>query len=281
MSRDKSLDPLARGARRFEDKVCVVAGAGQGIGLATVRRLATEGAKIVIGDWAEDIAQKAQEEVVGVGETASVHVGDYRSWEGCQSLMEFCIETYGRIDSLIVIVGGTVWSTPFQYNTPEQIVETVNKNIWPAVWCTRAVLPYMIEQKSGAIVNIATHAVTGRFRVPYAAAKAGQIGLTTSLAREVAHLGIRVNCVAPSGTGADDRITPRNYGIDVLVPELPEEERAAQEKYRVETRSLEVPMGRRGEAFEQASTIAFLASHDASYITGQVLAVGGGQPYPF
>ena len=82
MSRDKALDPLARGARRFEDKVCVVAGAGQGIGLATVRRLATEGAKIVIGDWAEDIAQKTQEEVVGVGESASIHVGDYRSWEG-------------------------------------------------------------------------------------------------------------------------------------------------------------------------------------------------------
>jgi NAD(P)-dependent dehydrogenase (short-subunit alcohol dehydrogenase family) len=139
----------------------------------------------------------------------------------------------------------------------------------------------MIEQKSGAIVNIATHAVTGRFRVPYAAAKAGQIGLTTSLAREVAHLGIRVNCIAPSGTAAEDRITPRDYGVEVSVPQLPEEERAEQEKYRAETRSMEVPMGRRGEAFEQASAIAFLASHDASYITGQVLAVGGGQPYPF
>ena len=79
---------------------------------------------------------------------------------------------------------------------------------------------HMINQGSGSIVNIATHAVSGRFRVPYAAAKAGQIGLTSSLAREVAHLGIRVNCVAPSGTGADDRVTPRNYGQTADVPEL-------------------------------------------------------------
>ena len=195
--------------------------------------------------------------------------------------MARAMDTYGRIDVLANVAGGTIWFQSFQYYTPEQIEAEINKSFWTAMWCCRAVLPYMIEQKSGAIVNIATHAVTGRFRVPYAAAKAGQIGLTTSLAREVAHLGIRVNCVAPSGTAADDRITPRNHGIDVSVPELPEEERAEQEKYRVETRSLEVPMGRRGEAFEQASTIAFLASHDASYITGQVLAVGGGQPYPF
>ncbi|MFQ6028598.1 MAG: SDR family NAD(P)-dependent oxidoreductase, partial [Dehalococcoidia bacterium] len=154
MSTDKALDPLARGARRFEDKVCVVAGAGQGIGLATVRRLATEGATVVIGDWAEDIAQQAHEEVVGIGERGIVHIGDYRSWEGCQSLMESTVETYGRIDSLIVIVGGTVWSTPFQYNTPEQIVETINKNFWPTVWCTRAVLPYMIEQHKASDTGV-------------------------------------------------------------------------------------------------------------------------------
>ena len=79
-----------------------------------MRRLATEGAIVVIGDWAEDIAMNALEEVEGTGGRASIHTGDYRSWEDCQGLMEFTKETYGRIDSLIVIVGGTVWSTPFQ-----------------------------------------------------------------------------------------------------------------------------------------------------------------------
>ena len=87
--------------------------------------------------------------------------------------------------------------------------------------------------------------------------------------------------MAPSGSLAEDRVTPRNYGIDIAGPDLPQEEIDLQEKYRVETRLVEIPMGRRGEAVEQASAIAFLASHDASYITGQVLAVGGGQPYPF
>jgi len=275
------LDPRAAGARRFEGQVAVVTGAGQGIGAATARRLAQEGASIVIGDMVEETSQRVRADIQEFGGSCVIALGELSKWENAEALMARAMDAYGRIDVLANVAGGTIWFQSFQYYTPEQIEAEINKSFWTAMWCCRAVLPYMIEQKSGAIVNIATHAVTGRFRVPYAAAKAGQIGLTTSLAREVAHLGIRVNCVAPSGTGADDRITPRNYGIDVLVPELPEEERAAQEKYRVETRSLEVPMGRRGEAFEQASTIAFLASHDASYITGQVLAVGGGQPYPF
>src|ERR1043165_2038422 len=94
----KALDPLARGARRFENKVCVVAGAGQGIGLATVRRLATEGATGVIGDWAEDRAKKAYQEVTDFGEKGSYHVGDYRSRAGCQDLMDHAVREHGRID---------------------------------------------------------------------------------------------------------------------------------------------------------------------------------------
>ena len=190
-------------------------------------------------------------------------------------------DAFGRIDVLANIAGGTIWFQSLQYYTPDQIQAEIDRSFWTAMWCCRAALPYMIEQGSGSIVNIATHAVTGRFRVPYAAAKAGQIGLTTSLAREVADLGVRVNCVAPSGTAADDRVTPRDYGVGITPPELPASERAAQDEYRSATRNSEIPMGRRGEADEQAAAIAFLASNDASYITGQVLAVGGGQPYPF
>ena len=292
MSRDKALDPLARGARRFEDKVCVVAGAGQGIGLATVRRLATEGAKIVIGDWAEDIAQKTQEEVVGVGESASIHVGDYRSWEGCQSLMEFCIETYGRIDSLIVIVGGTVWSTPFQYNTPEQIVEIVNKNFWPAVWCTRAVLPYMIERHKvsetgvgGNIVTLATHALVGLNRVPYAAAKGGLIGLTSSVCKEVGRYGIRINCVAPSGNQGKVTVYPRDYRLEhverSVVPEEAQIEQPVDQEGNRQERPLSLGLNRPATVEEVAATIAFVASDDAGYISGEVISVGGGETFPF
>ena len=275
------LDSKASGARRFERQVAVVTGGGQGIGAATARRLAQEGASIVIGDLVAETSQRVRAAIQDFGGSCTISLGDLSKWENAESLMATAMEAYGRIDVLANIAGGTIWFQSFQHYTPEQIQAEVDRSFWTAVWCCRAALPYMIEQGSGSIVNIATHAVTGRFRVPYAAAKAGQIGLTTSLAREVAHLGIRVNCVAPSGTAADDRVTPRDHGVHVAAPDLPEEELADQEQYRAATRLSEIPMGRRGEADEQAAAIAFLASHDASYITGQVLAVGGGQPYPF
>ena len=275
------LDAKAAGARRFEGQVAVVTGAGQGIGAATARRLAQEGAAVVVGDMVEASSQRVCDELREFGAEAAYCLGELSKWENAQRLMAFAQEQFGQIDVLANVAGGTIWFQSFQYYTPEQIQAEIDKSFWTAVWCCRAVLPYMIEQKSGAIVNVATHAVTGAFRVPYAAAKAGQIGLTTSLSREVAPLGIRVNCMAPSGTLAEDRVTPRNYGISADPPELPQEELDLQETYRQQTRLSEIPMGRRGEADEQAAAIAFLASHDASYVTGQVLAVGGGQPYPF
>ncbi|MDE2785438.1 MAG: SDR family oxidoreductase [Chloroflexota bacterium] len=275
------LDLKAAGARRFDGQVAVVTGGGQGIGSATARRLAQEGASIVIGDMVAETSERVRKEIRDFGGACEVSIGDLSKWENAEALMARAQDAFGRIDVLANIAGGTIWFQSLQYYTPDQIQAEIDRSFWTAMWCCRAALPYMIDQGSGAIVNIATHAVTGRFRVPYAAAKAGQIGLTTSLAREVAHLGIRVNCVAPSGTAADDRFTPRDYGVGIIPPELPASERAAQEEYRSATRNSEIPMGRRGEADEQAAAIAFLASHDASYITGQVLAVGGGQPYPF
>ncbi|PKB82816.1 MAG: hypothetical protein BZY88_03665 [SAR202 cluster bacterium Io17-Chloro-G9] len=275
------LDSRAAGGRRFEGQVAVITGAGQGIGSATARRLAQEGASIVIGDMVEESSQRVKKEIEDFGGSATICLGELSKWENADKLMTHAINTYGRIDVLANVAGGTIWFQSYQYYTPEQIEAEINKSLWTAMWCCRAVLPHMLNQGSGSIVNIATHAVSGRFRVPYAAAKAGQIGLTTSLSREVAHLGIRVNCVAPSGTGADDRVTPRNYGQTADVPELPQSEMDDMAKYRQETRAVEVPMGRSGQAYEQASAIAFLASHDASYITGQIIPVGGGQPYPF
>jgi dihydroxycyclohexadiene carboxylate dehydrogenase len=287
-----ALDPLARGARRFEDKVCVVAGAGQGIGLAVVRRLATEGAKVVIGDWAEDLASKAEKEITDFGENASAHVGDYRTKEGCESLMAHAVQTYGRIDSMITIVGGTVWSAPYQFNTEEQIVETVNKNFWPTMWCTHAVLPYMIEQHKnsedgvgGNIVTLATHALVGLNRVPYAASKGGLIGLTVSLSKEVGRYGIRVNCVAPSLNDGKEQVYARNYRLEhVARSVVPEEARLSQPtdaEGNREERPLHLGLKRAAHVQEVAAAIAFVASDDAGYISGEVISVGGGETFPF
>jgi dihydroxycyclohexadiene carboxylate dehydrogenase len=287
-----ALDPLARGARRFQDKVCVIAGAGQGIGLAAVRRLAAEGAIVVIGDWAEDIAEKARREIVEAGERASVHVGDYRSAEGCRELMRFTHETYGRIDSLIVIVGGTVWSVPFHYNSEEQIIETVNKNFWPTMWCVHAVLPYMIEQHKhspdhvgGNIVTLATHALVGLNRVPYAASKGGLIGLTLSVSKEVGRYGIRINCVAPSLNSGKEQTYRRDFRLEhIAKTDVPAEARIEQpsdEEGNREERPLSLGLHRPATVQEVAATIAFMASDDAGYISGEVISVGGGETFPF
>jgi NAD(P)-dependent dehydrogenase (short-subunit alcohol dehydrogenase family) len=135
----------------------------------------------------------------------------------------------------------------------------------------------MIEQRSGAIVNLGSHSVVSTHRVPYAASKGGAIGLTTSLAKEAVQHGIRVNCVAPHATAARDRVTPRNPNAHLITPE----ERARRDQELNERRSREIPMGRTAEAEEQAAAIVFLLSDDASFITGQVLPVGGGATFPF
>ncbi len=285
MTTHESLEPRAAGARRFKYKVCVVAGAGQGIGSATARRFAQEGGSLVLGDWVEASASKVAAQVTDFGGSASVHAGDYSRWEDCQALIEHAHTSFGRIDVLVVIVGGTIFSQSFQYYTPEQIVAEVNKSLWPVLWCVRAVLPSMIEQRSGSIVTLSSHAIVGKFRTPYSAAKAGVVGITSSLSKEVGRYGIRINSIAPSATSAEDRVTPRNHGLDIPRNELPEEERELQRLYRESERRSTQPLveglGRGSTAEEQAAAITFLASDDASFITGEVISVGGGETFPF
>jgi NAD(P)-dependent dehydrogenase (short-subunit alcohol dehydrogenase family) len=197
-----ALDVRAAGARRFEGKICVVAGAGQGIGSATARRLAQEGGTLVLGDWVESSAQRVADEIAAFGGRAVVHTGNYSVWGDCQSLIDSALKQHGRIDVLVVIVGGTIFFQSFQLYTPEQIEAEITKSLWPTIWCVRAALPAMIAQHSGSIVTLSTHAIVGKFRAPYAAAKGGVVGLTLSLALELGQHGIRINCVAPSATAA-------------------------------------------------------------------------------
>jgi NAD(P)-dependent dehydrogenase (short-subunit alcohol dehydrogenase family) len=147
-------------------------------------------------------------------------------------------------------------------------------------------VPIMIEQQSGSIVNIATHAVVNSGHVPYATAKGGVISLTLSLSKEVAAHGVRVNCIAPAHSRSDDpddRLTPSLYGVDVQAPRSDSDDPEGEEnpEQSAMRRRITVPMGRRGTMIEQAAAIAFLLSDDASYITGQILPVNGGATYPF
>jgi dihydroxycyclohexadiene carboxylate dehydrogenase len=290
MPSDKVLEPAAAGARRFAGKIAIVAGAGQGIGRATARRLGQEGAAVMVADIVAASAEKVAGELREHGVQARAFVGDLTEVEPCQELMKRTKESFGRIDVLVNIVGGTIWAQSYQYYTPEQIIAEVKKSFWSPMWLCWSVLPYMIEQRSGAIVNLSTCAIVSRFRVPYAAAKGGVIGLTASLAKEMVRYGIRVNAVAPHGTAAEDRVTPRNYGINIPATELPPEEKAERDKFfggpalwdkQADQIRLEIPMARYARPEEQAAAIAFLASDDASFITGETVAVGGGATFPF
>ena len=166
-------------------------------------------------------------------------------------------------------VGGTIWAKPFEHYAEDEVEAEIRRSLFPTLWSCRAVLPYMLSQQRGAIVNVSSIATRSINRVPYAAAKGGVNALTASLAFENAGRGIRVNAVAPGGTEAPPRKVPRNE-------QQPSEQDQLWYQQIVDQTIDSSLMKRYGTLDEQASAILFLASDEASYITGTVLPVGGG-----
>lgn len=247
---------------RFEDKVVLVTGAAQGIGRRVAERLIEEGAKLVLVDRSELVHELKQERVITL-------TADLEQYEGAQAAAQAAVEHFGRIDVLINNVGGTIWTRPFEHYEPAQIEKEVQRSLFPTLWCCRAVLPTMVEQQQGVIVNVSSIATRSVNRVPYGAAKGGVNALTACLAFETAEKGIRVNAVAPGGTEAPQRKIPRNN-------ETPNAEEEKWYQQIVDQTVDSTLMKRYGTLDEQANAILFLASDEASYITGTVLPVGGG-----
>lgn len=254
---------------RFDGKSVIITGAAQGIGRACARLFAREGAKVVIADLAEEAANAVVEEIRQSGGTADAFIVDLSTGDGARDLMARTKELHGRIDISVHNVGGASCVKPFWTFTDAEIEREITRSLWPAIWCCRAALPYMIDQKAGAIVNIGSIATRGIYRVPYSAAKGGVHALTTCIALETADKGIRVNCVAPGGTEVTDRTVPRSTA------EIGENDREAINAV-IEQTLRDTPLGRFGTVEEQAAAVAFLASEDAAYITGQTLFVAGG-----
>ena len=262
--------------QRFKDQVVIVTGAAQGIGFAVAQRIAREDGTVVLVDRADLVHEKAQELVdAGVGEVYST-TADLETFAGAQSAVDFALEKAGRVDVLINNVGGTIWAKPYEHYAPEEIEKEINRSLFPTLWMCRAVLPALIGNSSqeeisrqGVIVNVSSTATGGINRVPYAAAKGGVNAIVSALAHEAAHHNVRVVAAAPGGTLAPARAVQRGP--------LPDDEQEKAWYQQIVDQTVDSSLMKRyGTLDEQTAPICFLASKEASYITGSVLPVSGG-----
>ncbi|MGW1025682.1 SDR family NAD(P)-dependent oxidoreductase [Streptomyces sp. NPDC002577] len=245
---------------RFRDQVIVVTGAAGGIGSAIITRAAREGAHIVAADRRPD-GKHLVADFLGPDAPTWIYVDeDLSSETGAQRLIDEALNTFGRIDVLVNNAGGGIIKA-FLDHTAETARETVDRNLWTVVHCSRSALPSMREAGYGRIVNIGADSVrNGLFEhAMYNAAKGGVHALTTGLAREFAPDGITVNTVAPTGTDTPYVLSQPADAVGRFA----------------KNRAL-IPLGRFGTTAEVASAVLYLASAEASYITGQVVSVNGG-----
>lgn len=263
---------------RFEGKVAAVTGAAQGIGREVALRLAREGARVVLADRS-DLVDEARAEAGG--EAVAVRA-DMEHYAGACAVADRAREAFGRLDVWVNNVGGTIWARPYAEYEEAQIEAEIRRSLFPTLWGCRAALPLMLEGGGGAIVNVSSVATRGVNRVPYAAAKGGVNAMTACLAWEYAGSGVRVNAVAPGGTEAPPRRIPRNtFGAEaphLAAPAEQDERERGWWREVVEQTKASSLMRRYGTAAEQAAAILFLASDEASYITGVTLPVAGGDP---
>jgi benzoate/toluate 1,2-dioxygenase reductase component len=257
-------------AGRFAGKVVVVTGAAQGIGAQTARRISAEGGKLVLADRSELVKELADElTAVDAARTLAVTV-DLEHYEGADSLVRQALSEFGRIDVLINNVGGAINFKPFTQFTEAEIRAEIDRSLMTTLYGCRAVLPSMVDRGEGVIVNVSSAATRGIYRIPYSAAKGGINAITASLALEYADAGIRVVATAPGGTEAPPRRISRG------TPEPVDDRERAWFQAHIDQTIGSSLLKRYGTLDEQSAAICFLASPEASYITGTVLPVAGG-----
>ncbi|MFC2024988.1 3-oxoacyl-[acyl-carrier-protein] reductase [Chloroflexota bacterium] len=238
--------------------VAIVTGGGRGIGRAIALKLAEVGATVVINDIGEDSpVNSVVEEIKAIGRDSLAILADVSSSSDVNRLVEETITTYGKVDILVNNAGITRDQLVIRMSD-EDWDKVISINLKSVFLCTRAVLRHMIKQRWGRIISIASIVgiVGNAGQANYASAKAGIIGFTRTIAREVASRGITANAIAPGFIDTQ------------MTQQLPENQR--QELMR------RIPLGYLGTPRDVAEAVAFLASEEARYITGQVLNVDGG-----
>jgi 2-hydroxycyclohexanecarboxyl-CoA dehydrogenase len=238
----------------LEDKIAIVTGAGQGIGQAIARKLAAEGATVVVTDLDEASAIQTAGALTGA---VAIHA-DVSDRQAVQAMADRVAQQFGRVD---VLVNNAGWdkASPFVDSDPADWDRAIAINLYGVLHTCKAVLPLMAARGGGAVVNLGSDAgrVGSSGEAVYSAAKGGVIAFTKSLAREMARHQVRVNCVCPGPT--DTALFASFAG-----PKLREALTKA------------IPFRRLGQPADVANVVAFLASDEASFVTGQTVSVSGG-----
>ena len=243
---------------RFENQVAIVTGAGRGIGHAIALRLAQEGARVASVSRSEENAKKTADEINATrADSAKAYAVDVADHSAVQKIGAQILEDFGRVDVLVNNAGVTRDGLSMRMSM-EDWDTVIDTNLKGAFNFSQAVMRSMIKQRSGRIINISSvSGLTGNAgQANYAASKAGLIGLTKTLARELASRGITVNAVAPG------------FVVTDMTSALSEEVK--------QTIMAKIPLAKLGQPEDIAAAVAFLASPEANYITGQVLTVDGG-----
>ena len=249
--------------KRFEGKTAVVTGGGGGIGGATCKRLAAEGAAVAVFDLNGAAAEKVAAEINAAGGKAQAFSCDIAQLASVQQAVADTERDLGPIDVLVNNAGWDVFK-PFTKTEPAQWDKLIAINLTGALHMHHAVLPGMAARKAGRIVNIASDAarVGSSGEAVYAACKGGLVAFSKTIAREHARHGITVNVVCP---GPTDTALFADY-----------KEGAGNPEKLMEAFTRSIPLGRIGQPADLAGAIVFFASDDAAFITGQVLSVSGG-----
>ena len=242
----------------LQGKVALVTGASRGIGAVVACRLAQAGAKVGVNYNASvDAATQVVDSITNAGGDALLVGGDVSQQETAEAIIKQVVDHWGNIDILINNAGINKDRLLIRMK-PEDFDDVISVNLRGAFLCTRYVMPHLIRQRSGRVINMSS--VVGLSGNPgqanYAAAKAGLVGLTKAVAREVASRNVTVNALAPG------------YITTAMVDELSEDTQAKI--------LAKIPMGRFGTPEDVAEAVLFLCSDGASYITGQVLTIDGG-----
>lgn len=250
-------------------KVALVTGSGQGIGQAIARAFAAEGACVVVNDL---VAERVAETVQHVEATGAKALGSVADITSYAAVKEMLADVEARIGPVDILVNNAAVLTPktFVESTPEDWDREIKVILYGTLNCTRAVVEGMIARKQGKIISIASDAARiGQERdTYYGAAKAGVIGFSKSLAKEVGPFNVNVNAVSPSGTDTPMRRDVERRALEHL----------GEEKYRERERKIlrAYPLRRIGQPEDIANMVLFLASDAGRHITGQVISVNGG-----